>query len=1062
MRKFALLLTCILLCGFHVVFAQSRTITGKVTDADDGASLPGVSVVVKGTSIGTVTDIDGKFSINAPSDAQTLVFSFVGMEKLEFALSTANSYNVKLKKSDIAVDEVVVTAMGISREKKALGYAVQDLKSEEIVQGASNNLATAIQGKVAGVEVTPSSGMPGASSKMTIRGSRSFTGDNTPLYVIDGMPISSTSDVSTGNSVTGSDYANRAIDIDPNDIESINILKGQAASALYGMRASNGVIVITTKSGKGNAKGKPVITFNSNVSIDDLSVMPELQTNYAQGSNGKFNPTASTSWGPKISELANDPSYGGNVDNKYTKADGIRNGQYYVPQRATAGLDPWATPKSYNNVEDFFELGVTNSNSINVAQNFDLGNYSFTIGNTTSKGIVPSTGLDRINAKINAEVKLNDHFKTGFSGNYVTSKILKQTGANNGLTAVIYPAPPSYDLAGIPFHKAGDPYTQNHYRGTAGFDAAYWAVENNKFEESTQRFFGSSYLNYFTNLSEAQTLNVKYQLGVDSYVSNYNDVWGFGHSNGKGSAEKYGYTVQEINSLFTIAYNWEINSDNKFDALVGNEIVNRNRDYQYSYGKDYNFAGWNHINNAVVYSAFGSNSKSRTVGTFGSLSYSYRDMVFVNATGRYDVVSSMPRDNRSFFYPSASLGFIFTEVDGVKSDVLTFGKIRLSYAEVGQADFYYNSYYETPTYGGGFSSGTPIMYPIGDVVAYTPSTTVYDPNLKPQNTRSYEAGADFSFFNGFIDLNYTFSRQNVVDQIFAVPLAGSTGSSSLVTNGGAIHTNAHEVVFAIHPIKNKNFKWDLAFNFSKIDNYVDELAEGVESIFLGGFVEPQVRAGIGDKFPVLYGVSYLRNNDGKIVVDSDGLPQTGEEKVIGTVSPDFQLGLNTKVNIYKFKLTATFDWSQGGQMYYGTAGMLDFYGVSMRSQELREQKTFKVENAVVDKGDGTYAENDILLGPDGNGISAQSFLSAENDISESMIRDKSFIKLRELAVGYRVIDRASMSLDVNVFARNLLLWSEIDGFDPEVSQGNNNMSGAFERFSLPNTKSFGLGLNFKF
>lgn len=274
---------------------------------------------------------------------------------------------VVLNASSQALSEVVVTAMGISKEKKALGYAVQDVKGDELTQAASTNLASALQGKVSGIEIYPFSGMPGTSAKITIRGSRSFSGDNTPLYVVDGMPIASTYDKGTGNSVTGADYSTRALDIDPNDIESVNILKGQAASALYGMRASNGVIIITTKSGKDVQKGKPQVTINTNVAFDKYSTLPDLQSEYAQGTcsntaNGYgyiYSPYASTTWGPKISELANDPTYGGNTNNQYTQEYGTQSGKYYVPQRAAAGLDPWATPQAYNNVKDFFNTGVT-------------------------------------------------------------------------------------------------------------------------------------------------------------------------------------------------------------------------------------------------------------------------------------------------------------------------------------------------------------------------------------------------------------------------------------------------------------------------------------------------------------------------------------------------------------------------------------------------------------------------------------------------------------------------------------------------------------------------------
>ena len=298
-----------------VVSAQTSKVTGKVV-GEDGEPVIGASIIVKGTTVGTVTDFDGNFTLDVPSDGKQLVISYIGMKSKEVVVSP--NVNVTLMSDTQNLDEVVVTAMGISREKKALGYAVQDVKADELTKGANSNLAGALQGKVSGLEIKPSSGMPGASSQITIRGARSFTGDNSPLYVVDGMPIASAADIDTEASVSGADYANRAVDIDPNDIESINVLKGQAASALYGIRASNGVIVITTKSGKGAPKGKPVISFNTNVSFDVIGRTPELQKTYAQGSGGVYAPYNSSSWGPKISDLVNDPTYGGNTDNEYT------------------------------------------------------------------------------------------------------------------------------------------------------------------------------------------------------------------------------------------------------------------------------------------------------------------------------------------------------------------------------------------------------------------------------------------------------------------------------------------------------------------------------------------------------------------------------------------------------------------------------------------------------------------------------------------------------------------------------------------------------------------------
>lgn len=968
---------------------------------------------------------------------------------------------VVLKSDSELLEEVVVTAMGISKEKKALGYAVQDVKGDKLVQAANSNLSSALQGKVSGVEISPSSGMPGASSKMTIRGSRSFTGDNTPLYVVDGMPISSSTDLDTYNSVTGSDYANRAVDIDPNDIESINILKGQAASALYGMRASNGVIVITTKSGKGARKGKPEITINTGLSFDKVSTMPDFQKEFAQGYNGVYSPMDSRSWGPKIAELANDKVYGGNTDNAYTKQYGKKEGQYYVPQRANAGLDPWATPRTYDNAEGFFNTGVTWNNSVNVAQSMDKGSYSVSLGSTTANGIVPSTGMDRYNAKMTSQAQLNKNWSTGFNGNFVFSKIKKQTGANNGIMATVYGAPSSYDLNGIPSYYLGAPTKQNTYRTTGGFDAANWAVDNNSFIERTQRFFGNAFAQYSTDFgTENHKLDVKYQLGVDSYSTNYIDTWGYGHSNGFGSVEEQIVSNTEMNSLFTANYDWKINSELDLNVLYGNEFVNGANKYTYASGGNLNFPGWNHIQNASNYLGSATYHRTRTIGNFANLSLSYRNMLYFNATVRNDIVSSMPRDNRSFTYPSVSLGFIFTELEALKNDVLTYGKIRGSYAEVGQAGTYYDSYYYTPAYGGGFSSGTPIQYPIGSIKAYIPYFRIYDPELRPQNTKSYEIGLDLAFWNGLVSLNYTYSRQNVKDQIFEVPLDTSTGYSAMVTNGGSVHTDAHEITLTVNPIKTKNFNWEFGVNFSKIDNYVDKLAPGVSSIMLGGFVDPQVRLSEGDKFPVIYGTSYMRNENGDIMVDEKGLPIAGENRVLGTVSPDFRLGFNTTLEFYKFRLSAVLDWKQGGCMYAGSTSTLDYYGVTQKSADYRKKDFFYFDKpAVKELADGTFAPNDIKI----EGANAYGYFDRLSTISEAGVYNSSFLKLREIALSYPVLNKSYLNVTVNVFARNLLLWSEMDnGIDPESSQGNNNMAGAFERFSLPGTSSYGFGLTVKF
>lgn len=1056
MKRLMLILSCLLL-SVGMVVAQTKQASGVVLD-DTGSEIIGAAIIVKGTSTGTITDADGKFTLNVPEGRDVLVISYVGMKSQE--VKAAQNLQIVLQ-STTDLDEVVVTAMGVARDKKALGYATQNVTAEKLVQAGNPDLMGSLQGKIAGVEITPSSGMPGASSQFKIRGARSFTGDNTPLYVVDGMPIASTSDLTTNDknngSVSGTDYANRAIDINPNDIESVEILKGQAAAALYGIRASNGVVLITTKSGKGLAKGKPRIEISSGVSFDKISRYPKLQKIYAQGSDGEYSPTASTSWGPKISELPNDPSYGGNTDNDYTLEFGKQPGKYYVPQRARAGIDPWATPGTYDNVKEFFTTGVTWNNSFSLSQALDKSHYTVSMAMTNQDGIVPNTGMDRYNAKVGAETKLTSQITTGFVGNYVKTEIQKAPGANDGLVATVFAAPASYDLAGIPNHYDSNPYRQNNYRG-GSFVNPYWFVNNNDFSEETSRFYGNAYANFKSNLNSTdKKLDIRYQIGTDAYVTDYSDVWGYGMkgSANNGEAALYHYSIVNFNSLLTAHFDWSINEDWRLDIVGGNEIIHRSSIYTNTEASSFTFAGWNNIGNATAITlAVHEQNSRRTVGFFGSATASYKNMLYLGVTGRNDIVSSMPRGSRSFFYPSLTGSFVLTELDQLKNnDVLDFAKVRLAYAEVGQAsDEYETLFYTTPVFGGGFYSGTPLSYPIGGIKAFSPYSRVFDPALKPQNTRSYEAGFDLTFLKGLLDVSYTYTRQNVKDQIFPVPLAGSTGIEEMVTNAGSVHTNSHEISLNINPIKSRLVDWSVGLNWTKIDNYVDELAPGVESISLGGFVTPQVRASVGNKFPVIYGSDFARDDQGRILVGDDGLPYAGEDAVIGKVSPDFNLGLNTSLRIEKLILSAVFDWKSGGQMYHGTNGLLDFYGVSQKSADSRT-------NGVIFDGwkkDGT--KNDVKI----EGTDVEGYYNALNGIDASSVYDNSFIKLRELSASYNVFKNSIVDVTVSAFLRNVIIWSELDNFDPEASQANDNMAGAFERFSLPQTTSFGFGLNVKF
>lgn len=1066
MKRILLVAMMVLFAGATII--AQKTISGTVTD-NTGEALIGANVyLAEDPAIGTITDFDGYYELSIPADAATLEISFTGYETQRIALGSDNVYDIIMLEG-VQLSEAVVTALGITREEKSLGYAVQGLTSEEVQLTGNSDLMGALQGKISGVDIKPSSGMPGASTQFVIRGARSFTGNNTPLYVVDGMPISSTSPFSTGNSVTGTDVGNRALDINPADIESIDILKGQAAAALYGIRGSNGVVVITTKSGKGLKTDRPVITYTHNSAFDVVSRTPDYQTTYAQGSYGQYAPTSSFSWGPKISDLPNDPNYGGNTENQYSlaaKADGINTeGKFYVPQRASGGIDPWKSPLFHNNWDDYFQTGYTNSNNLNISQGTANGNYSIGFGVTDQSGIALATGMTRYNANVAGAQNLNKNFTVGYSANFSKSNIDKLSGANDGSLTGVLAAPGSYDLKGTPEHYPGEPYRQIYFRG-GSFDNSYWIPGNNTFNEKTDRFFGNSYINYGTNLSDDVVLNVKYQAGIDNYTTHLQDIFGYGsRGNSTGELDNYGITNSAFNSLATANLDWNINSDFQFDAMLGTELNHVNTKVYSESGTDFNFGGWNHIGNANIQTASESQNQSRDVGFFGSVGLSWRSMLYLSATGRNDIVSTMPRDNRSFFYPSVSLSFVLTELSGLQDlDWLSFAKIRGSYAEVGQAGRYLENYYITPGYGGGWWLSDPIQYPISGLNSYIPSTTQYDPNLKPQNTASYEFGLDLKFFKNRLGIDYTYSHQDVTDQIFAVPLAGSTGASSLVMNGGAINTVAHEITAYVTPVLMRDFRWDLGVNYASVENNVVELAEGVESIFLGGFVTPQVRAGIGYTFPVIYGTSFARNENGDIlIVDSPGawnhgMPMSGDPKVIGEVSPKFILGLSNTFAYKNLALTAVFEWKNGGHMYSGSNGLLDLYGMSGVTGD--RESTFIYPGV---KPDGT--PNNIVRGGSEDPDALQDlYTNVLSDIDEYYIHENSFVKLRELALSYSFAKPIYKTLNIGVsaYARNILLWTTLRNLDPESSQGNNNMGGSFERFSLPQTTTYGFGVNLTF
>jgi TonB-linked SusC/RagA family outer membrane protein len=1082
MKKILMIFSLLLLTG-SLVMSQTVQISGTVTGQEDGLAVPGVSVTVKGTTIGTLTGADGKYNITVPQKATTLVFSFIGMKTTEVAIDGKSRVDLVLQPDLVGLDEVVVTAMGISREKKSLGYAVQDISSDQIARAGNPNLTSNISGKFAGVEVRQSSGMPGAPSTILIRGARSFDGDNQPLYVVDGMPITSNADYDQG--VTGSYSSSRSLDIDPNNIESIDVLKGQAAAALYGMRASNGVIVITTKSGKSASKGVPTVNITSSYTMDKVAVLPDVQQTWAQGYYEDFYPAYSYSWGPKIADLPDIPTYGGNSQGN--------SGKWFDPYKGV-----WVDPVAYNNAKNFFKKGGTFYNGVNVSNSTALGSYMMGVSSTNQDAIVANSGMKRYTANVSGTVNLGDKWKAGFSGNYSDVNLKKLPSGNDSWLFTVYGAPASFDLMGTPYSQEGalGKYRQISYRRGAVGENPNWALENNKFIEQTRRFFGNSFLEY----NPVSWINVRYQVGVDTYATDNENVYekgstatgqsmptGAGYPTPAnpvfryveptgGKINNYGINRTVFNSLLNITFNKNITEDLNLLFIVGNEFNNSGSRSWEMTGTGFVVPGWQNMSNTTTQTADETKGRDRTVGTYGNLALSYKNMLYLNGTGRYDIVSTMPSGARSFFYPSVSLGFVFTELPGLKDNkVLPYGKIRGSFAQVGQAGTYNQKIY----YAGGANSGfvvDGITYPFGGISGFRPNSTLYDPNLKPQNTKNWELGLEMKFFENRLGFDYTYSDQTATDQIFSVPMAGSTGYNSFVTNAGEMSSKAHELVFYVSPVRTPNFDWTIGVNFTKIKNEVVSLAEGIESVFLQGYVDPNVSAYAGQTYPSINGTMIARDEAGNILIDDDpesyyyGMPLSGETGKIGDVSPDFFMAFTNTVSYKWISLSAQFDWKKGGDIYSGTNRLMGLYGAAGFTEDRTSTWQYKdMQNA---KGVGvlatTGAVNNITRGgPDDIWAYPDFYNDVMGTISEMNVYENSYFKLREVALNItlprKVVAPIKMKgASISLIGRNFLLWSTLPNVDPETSQGMGNGQMGFEYMSLPQTTSYGVTLNLTF
>lgn len=1115
MKRYASLLVMFVVFGSHFLQAQN-VITGNVTSSEDRLGLPGVAIVIKGTTLGAVTDLDGHYTISVPEDAMTLIFSFVGMKTREVPIDGRSEIIIIMEPDAIGLDEVVVTAIGIPRETKALGYGVQEVKSEEIARSDNANMLNSLAGKVAGVRITSSSGSAGGSSFIEIRGSSSILGNNQPLLVVDGVPI----DNSGGEGgVSGVARSNRAIDLNPDDIESMSVLKGGAATALYGLRAANGAIIITTKKGTANRSS---VTLHSSVTMERVSMLPVLQETFTQGSfayaedyrnvYGVGNPIASPAdqvpwktfqWGPKISGLS------------YTKDPGWQSEDYlifdYIPMdeylakwdangRIVLASDPLSNgqPVKIYDRYAYFEQGLSFNNTLSLSGGNETNTYFMSIGNSDSKGVVPNNTFNKTTLKLSADSKLSGKFATGMNISYLYNVGDRMQQGNNlsGVMLGLLRTPAVFDnSAGYEFEDG----TQRNFSGGEDFDNPYWISNNILYHDDLNRIIGDIHLEY--NFTE--WLKLSYRVGLDWYTRGVKEHFAI-HSNEfpAGRVSTFREYSRDFNSDLLLNFNRTYDDAFNINATLGQNMYSSFYNAPQAVANGLEIPGFYNTANSADIQGFESNFKKRTAAIFADLSFSYKSLLFVSLTGRNEWSTTMPADANSFFYPSASLGFVFTELPGLDNiNVLPFGKLRASYSITANDAVAY----ATDTYFGnaGAQDGwtnQPLTFPALGYNAFAISNFMGSTDLRPEKMTTLEVGADLRFSGNRVSLDIAWYQNKNSDLLLLVPVAPATGFNNRFTNAGVMTTTGIDILLNIAPVATNDFRWDMILNFSNPNTVVSSLAPGVSNVYLGGFSDPAVYAIEGESYRSVYGLRYLRDWESSppdpasatLIIDDRaeldasqpgiyGYPVMDTEVgKIGDIQSDFNLGFTNTFKYKGIRVSALIDWRSGGQMWNGTRGALYYYGAHKDTED--RERSYVHEGLL-----GHLDANNNLVhydseGKEQPGPGAPNTVSKPDDEyyrwvwgignnltgpSEPYVEDSDWIRLRELSISYDFGARIEgvdwlKHLEVYYTGRNLWISTPYSGIDPETSLlGSGNAQG-FDYFNMPGTRAHSFGVRVSF
>jgi len=997
--------------GFQLI-AQNISVSGKVVSAAENESLIGVNVTVKGTSIGTITDVEGEYSIsNVPSDA-TLVFSYVGFERTEVAVNGQSTIDVRMNLGNI-LNEVVVTSFGIAKDKKVLGYGSQKVSGELLTQSSQQNVVNALQGKVAGVTINSSGGAPGAGANINIRGINSISGSNNnqPLFVVDGIIISNETNAgnvlpSAGSNAVNSNEqfmnTNRAADLNPNDIESLNILKGAAATALYGQRASNGAVIITTKKGQ---PGKTSVTYSSSYGIQDVDKVPQVQKAYSHGING----------------LA-------------------RTGSILVFQQY--GPPVLARDTFYEHFRDFFRTGKTANHALSFAGGTEKTSFITSASYFTNSGIVYNTEFQRITAKIGASHQMSPKLTVGGQINYANSKGVNPASGDKSIFSSLSFWSPSFDVQD---YLKPDGTQKNITAGT--IDNPRYLAEVSPQNTSVNRLFGDIYLNYKFN----SWLSAKYQLTADYFNDKRNRIVPPDLDLGtqvRGFITEESTNATELNSNFIVSAEKKLNDDFGLSVVVGNTITDISSEALGVRGEGFIAPGFFNILNTSNTFPRKANSLRRIVGVFADARLDYKDYLYFNVTGRNDWSSTLPVENRSFFYPSASLSYIVTNTILKDNSIVSYAKLRGSVAQVGKdaAPYQVGSYF-APVPG----------FPFGTIGGFRRDLDIGNFNLLPEITTESEIGLETNLFNNLVSLEANYFVRNSKNQIIDVPISNVTGYSRYTTNAGLIQNKGVEILLGFRPLKG-DFQWDIDVNWTRIRNQVKTMPENLKEITFYDQGRSALRIVEGGAMGDLYGYEWTKHANGNILIGTNGLPVLDQSKYIkiGSALPDWAGGLNNTFSYKGASLNILLEVRQGGDIV--DLGEINAIrnGTTLFTEDRNKSVVWKGVTA-----DGNT--NTIPAVLDENTYRAFG-INAHHSFN---IQDASWFRIRNVNLAYNipksVFGNTFKSLKVGVSASNVFLSTPFRGYDPEaLAFGSGSNLIGFTGRNTPNTRNFNFNLSVGF